>query len=40
MGFRVPSKEKGQLMHKTAKLPDGFQARVSRHTRGEGRGVC
>lgn len=28
----MPSKEKGQLTHKTAKLPDGFQARVSTGT--------
>ena len=30
----MPSKEKGQLTHKTAKLPEGFQARVSTGTLG------
>ena len=29
----MPSKEKWQLTHKRAKLPDGFQARVSTGTR-------
>lgn len=32
MSCRVPSKEKRQLTHKTVKLPDGFQARVSTGT--------